>query len=130
MAVRRKLVDEVKPDPAIERNFVLTGKAKPAEVAVQIAQPARPAEVKHAAPPEVKEPALPAATEIVLPEAKAQTSAIIARAPLTTRVRADFAAALKRASLERQLKGVFPQTVQDILETALEPWLRNNGYLP
>ncbi len=41
---------------------------------------------------------------------------MIARAPLTTRVRADFAAALKRASLERQLKGVFPQTVQDILE--------------
>ena len=49
--------------------------------------------------------------------------------PLTTRVRADFAAALKRASLERQLDGVIPNTLQDILEEALEPWLRSNGYL-
>ena len=74
--------------------------------------------------------ASPEAKETALPEAKGQGSAAIARAPLTTRVRADFAAALKRASLERQLKGVFPQTVQDILEAALEPWLRSNGYLP
>ena len=130
MAVRRKLVDEVKPDPAIEKSFVFTGKPKPPEVAVQIAEPARPAEVKQAVPCEMKEPALPAATETVLPEAKAPSSASIARAPLTTRIRSDYAAGLKRASLERQLKGVFPQTVQDILETALEPWLRSNGYLP
>jgi hypothetical protein len=49
--------------------------------------------------------------------------------PLTTRVRSDFASALKRASLERQLSGVTPNTLQDILEQALEPWLRSNGYL-
>jgi hypothetical protein len=49
--------------------------------------------------------------------------------PLTTRVRADFAAALKRASLERQLSGVLPNSLQDILDDALEPWLRANGYL-
>jgi hypothetical protein len=50
--------------------------------------------------------------------------------PLTTRVRADFGAALKRASLERQLSGQYPNTVQDILEDALGPWLRANGYVP
>ena len=44
-------------------------------------------------------------------------------------MRSDFAAALKRASLERQLEGVEPNTLQDILEQAVEPWLRNNGYL-
>src|ERR1700733_3005361 len=49
--------------------------------------------------------------------AKANT---LARVPLTTRVRADFAAALKKASLQRQLDGVFPNTLQDILEEALE----------
>jgi hypothetical protein len=53
----------------------------------------------------------------------------IAKAPLSTRIRADFAAALKRASLERQLKGVEPNTLQDILEEAIEPWLKTNGYL-
>lgn len=51
-----------------------------------------------------------------------------ARVPLSTRIRADFAAALKKASLERQLNGVEPNTLQDLLEEAIEPWLRNNGY--
>jgi hypothetical protein len=53
----------------------------------------------------------------------------LAKAPLSTRIRADFAAALKRASLERQLSGKEPNTLQDILEEAIEPWLRNNGHL-
>lgn len=51
------------------------------------------------------------------------------RLPLTTRLRADFVKGLKRAALERQLDGVEPNTVQEILEEALEPWLRTNGYL-
>lgn len=54
----------------------------------------------------------------------------LGRMPISTRVRSDFASALKRASLERQLKGVEPNTLQDILEEAIEPWLRSNGYLP
>jgi len=53
----------------------------------------------------------------------------VARVPFTTRLRGDFAAALKRASLERQLSGTTPNTLQDILEEALEPWLQANGYL-
>jgi hypothetical protein len=53
-----------------------------------------------------------------------------AKAPLTTRIRADFAATLKRASLQRQLDGVTPHTLQEILEEALEPWLAKHGYLP
>ncbi|MHC5540635.1 hypothetical protein ACYOEI_20650, partial [Singulisphaera rosea] len=57
------------------------------------------------------------------------TTATLSRVPLSTRMRSDFAAALKRASLERQLEGVEPNTLQDILEQAVEPWLRNNGYL-
>lgn len=52
-----------------------------------------------------------------------------ARVPLSTRMRGDFAAALKRASLERQLSGVEPNTLTDILEQAVEPWLRAHGYL-
>jgi hypothetical protein len=59
-----------------------------------------------------------------------QPTTIVARAPISTRIRTDFATALKRASLERQLKGVEPSTLQDILEEAIEPWLKSNGYLP
>lgn len=55
--------------------------------------------------------------------------AVPRRVPISTRLRADFADALKRASLERQLKAIEPSTLQDILEEAIEPWLRSNGYL-
>ena len=53
----------------------------------------------------------------------------LGRVPISTRIRGDFAAALKRASLERQLKAVEPNTLQDILEEAIGPWLKSNGYL-
>lgn len=56
-------------------------------------------------------------------------AATLSRTPISTRVRADFAVALKRASLERQLKAIEPNTLQDILEQAIEPWLKSNGYL-
>ncbi len=52
------------------------------------------------------------------------------RVPISTRIREDFAKAIKRASLERQLHGIEPNTQIDILEEALEPWLKSNGYLP
>ncbi|MCZ2341339.1 MAG: hypothetical protein LC104_06025 [Bacteroidales bacterium] len=61
---------------------------------------------------------------------KTESIASSNRTPISTRIRADFAAALKRASLERQLSGTTPNTLQDILEDALEPWLRRHGYLP
>ncbi len=53
-----------------------------------------------------------------------------ARSPLTTRIRADDAAALKRASLERQLSGTTPSTLQEMLEEAFEPWLKRHEYIP
>lgn len=62
-------------------------------------------------------------------EPKEPPTPVVNRAPLSTRIRSDYAAALKRASLERQLKGIEPNTLQDILEQAIEPWLRSNDYL-
>lgn len=52
------------------------------------------------------------------------------RSPISTRIGSDFVEALKRASLERQLHKVEPNTLQDILEEAIEPWLKKHGYLP
>jgi len=51
------------------------------------------------------------------------------RVPISTRIRTEYAEALKRASLQRQLEGMEPNTLQDILEQAIEPWLRSNGYI-
>ncbi len=106
MTARRSLVEGIKPDPALEQQFVRTGKVDRPETV-------QPAE-DQPAPREANKP---------------RGAKAVSRAPLTTRIRGDFAAALKRASLERQLNGITPNTLQDILEEALEPWLRKNGYL-
>jgi hypothetical protein len=63
------------------------------------------------------------------PQRATPTTPTVNRVPLSTRIRADYSAALKRASLERQLKAVEPNSLQDILEEAIEPWLRSNGYI-
>jgi hypothetical protein len=67
------------------------------------------------------------ATQTVAPVASSSPNN--SRSPISTRIRADLASALKRASLERQLSGTEPNTLHDILEEAIEPWLKSNGYL-
>ena len=49
--------------------------------------------------------------------------------PVTVRLQPEIAGALKRASLERQLGGEELFTQQDLVARALEPWLREHGYL-
>lgn len=64
------------------------------------------------------------------PEAAAPRPVEPNRVALSTRIRGDYVRALKRASLERQLQGVKPNTINEFLEQAIEPWLKANGYLP
>ena len=104
MKERRSLTEGIKSatvDPNVEKGFVFGDKAEP---------PKAPA---------------PKATEIR--EQNGQPP--LRRVPLTTRVRADFATALKRESLHRQLESRFPNSLQEVLEEALEPWMRDKGYL-
>ena len=49
--------------------------------------------------------------------------------PVTVRLRPEIAGALKRASLERELDGEEVFTQQDLVENALTPWLKHNGFL-
>ncbi len=122
MPKRRSLISGLTPspkaDPRKEEEFVYGRK-----------EPARESAKKKPRPqPEVPSPPpAPAPVVEVAPEQLAGTSP--GRSPLTTRLRSDLATALKRASLERQLAGQAPNTVQDILEEALEPWLKEHGYL-
>jgi hypothetical protein len=51
------------------------------------------------------------------------------RIPLTTRLRPETAAALKRAGLEQRLNGKQPFTVQEIAEEAIVAWLKRSDYL-
>lgn len=119
MAERRSLIEglrEFSPeaDPVLAEEFINNGTPKSA------AQP----KVRRAAPPAAPAPA-PREPE----EGKGQQTHQMGRAPLTIRFRAKFAKALKHASLERQMKGIEPYKLQDILEEVVEPWLRTNGYL-
>src|SRR5262245_26282242 len=59
------------------------------------------------------------------PEPGVQSQVPPSSTPISTRLRADLVAALKRASLERQLQGSEPSTLRNILEDAIEPWLRS-----
>ena len=58
-----------------------------------------------------------------------RTAVPVGLIPVTVRLRPEIAAALKRASLERQLAGDEPNTQQEIVEQALQPWLRSEGVL-
>ena len=49
--------------------------------------------------------------------------------PVNVRVRPELARALKTASLDRQIRGIEPHSKREIVEEALEPWLRSQGYL-
>jgi hypothetical protein len=108
---RRSLLEGLKTDSSVDRlvedTFVYGEKPKPSQLTQSAGQTAV-SQVR---------------------EGRRPTRSSMSRLPLTTRIRADYAAALKRASLERQLDSVYPNTLQDILEDALEPWLRSNGYL-
>ncbi len=106
---RRSLIEGLNPaipvDRTLEEQFVFAHKPR----ATSLVEPQTPAVAKT--------------------EGKGQAANAVPRTPLTIRIRTDYATLLKRASLERQLSGTLPNTLQDILEEALEPWLRSNGYL-
>ena len=108
MATRRQLVEGLKTDGgvgrAVEEDFVYNGGPPTSRPAAS-----RPSAEGRAG--------------------KGQAEGAVGRVPLTIRFRADYAALLKRASLERQLNGVSPNSLQDIVEEAVLPWLRSNGYL-
>ncbi|MFL5328676.1 MAG: hypothetical protein ACJ8C4_07150 [Gemmataceae bacterium] len=58
---------------------------------------------------------------------QATAPGMTARVPLSARVRTDIAVSLKRVSLERQLAGIYPNTLQAIMEAALTTWLEAEG---
>jgi len=63
------------------------------------------------------------------PRKKGGGMAPTALIPITVRLRPEIAVGLKRASLERQLAGEEVYTQQELVEHALGPWLRSQGYL-
>jgi hypothetical protein len=125
MSKRISLVESLKRDqeeidPEVEQNFLKYGKAAPPAVV-----PDEPSPAAASAP--AREPAKAEKKPARRPKASKVTP--VGLIPVTVRLRPEIAGALKRASLERQLAGEELFTQQEIVEEALEPWLREQGYL-
>lgn len=104
MTTRRTLIDGLSETPdleELENRFVFGEKATEVKEDSATVKPSMPSEV--------------------LPQFRS-------RVPLTTRCSPELASALKRVSLERQLSGIEPYRMQEILEQALEDWLVAQGY--
>lgn len=110
---RRPLTEGLKEspdvDPKLAREFVFQKPQK-----------------SQVAPAAATKPAAPVRLEPGTMNQAAQSALV----PLTARIPAEKFQALKRASFERQLQGIEPSSMQDIVEEALTPWLRKHGYLP
>jgi hypothetical protein len=126
MGERRALIEGLtEEDRERENEFVYNKKPR------QAARTAAPA--AKAAPPKAEEaPEPPPLPQSVVAAAQVPaTSPLtgVGRVPVGARVRTELAAALKRASLERQLQGIQPNSVQEIIEDSLELWLLKHGHL-
>ncbi len=129
MAERRALIEGLKNiDPNIDvdmaEEFITAKKPRQSTTATTASAP-------RTAPPDAEKPPVqPALPSSVLAAAQVSTSSPltgVGRVPIGARVRTELASALKRASLERQLKGIQPFAIQEILEEAVELWLLKNG---
>jgi len=128
MAERRSLIEGLDNiegvDPQLAEDFILDKKPRSSSKT--------PATTPKAAKPaKVQSPEQPTAPRSVVASEAAATSPLtgVGRVPVGARVRTELAAALKRASLERQLHGIQPNSVQEILEESLELWLLKHGHL-
>jgi len=48
---------------------------------------------------------------------------------VNVKIAPDIARALQTAALDRKMQGLDPNSKREIIEDALRPWLRKNGYL-
>lgn len=117
-------------DPAIEKSFLKHGKVdQPEEGTHNMIDLAEDDIINE---PQVREPARraePKSQGRISRKPKPSKVQPVGLIPVTVRLRPEVAGALKRASLERQLTGEELFTQQEIVEQALEPWLRDEGYL-
>jgi outer membrane biosynthesis protein TonB len=128
MTKRRSLSEGIKVANEKEEEFIYGPKRKPA--AKQDLTEEQSKKTKAPSKKTVTENKPQKQEEETPPVAEAAVAQPASLARLTSRVRPDLANALKEASLKRQLAKEKPNTIQDILEEALEPWLKSHGYLP
>jgi hypothetical protein len=129
MGERRALIEglaeteNINPDLAEE--FINNGIPSPAS----ITSPRTPKTKKQATEESPASPPLPASVIAAAQVSASSPLTGVSRTPMGARVRTTIAETVKRASLERQLQGIQPNSIQEILEDSLELWLLKHGYL-
>ena len=130
MGERRALIEGLseveKIDPDAAEAFINNEKPRKPRTAARRPESTKPAVEETLTSPSLPPSVLAAAQVNTRSSASPLTG--IGRVPVGARVRTELAADLKRASLERQLLGIEPNSVQDILEDALELWLLKHGH--
>ena len=123
MSTRVSLVDRLEKDqheldPAVEAAFVSHGNVVPHARDESLDETER-------------QPTTPGIETKPKPSRRPKQTAAITPGliPVNVRVRPALAGALKTASLDRQMRGIEPHSKREIVEQALEPWLRSQGYL-
>ncbi len=115
--------DQEKLDPAVVDSFVKHGNTQPnPEPEIQL-----PNESQDSALSDSFTEERPARAPRRAKQAAVMSPGLIS---VNVRVRPEIGAALQTASLQRQLQGVEPFSKREIVEEAMEQWLRENGCLP
>jgi len=129
MGERRTLIeglaDAENIDPDLAEAFITNGNPrKAAKTSAHAAEATTPAIEES--------PAKPPLPQSIVEAAQVSASSPltgVGRVPMGARIRTMIAETVKRASLERQLQGIQPNSIQEILEESLELWLLKHGYL-
>ena len=124
MTQARRSLSAALPDPEEMRAFVTQSEKAERPVTT----PITPAPEKSVGDPTPNDASLESRGK---PKARRKPTRLqpVGLIPVTVRLRPEIAGALKRASLERQLDGEEVFSQQDLVENALEPWLREEGFL-
>ena len=126
MGERRLLIEGLAEniDPDIAEDFIKNGNTRQtAKTSARVPETTKPATEET--------PAKPPLPQSIVEAAQVSASSPltgVGRVPMGARIRTVIAETVKRASLERQLQGIQPNTIQDIHEEALELWLLKHGH--
>jgi hypothetical protein len=128
MAERRALIEGLKEidehiDPDLAERFLEGKEPHPPDKTLS------PKAVRPKSQEPAASPPLPASVRAAAESSAPSPLMGIGRVPLGGRVRTELGEAFKRASLERQLQGIEPNSIQEMLEDAIQLWLLKHGHL-
>lgn len=131
MTERQSLLRGVKPppppiDPAVAQQFIYGTPTSPTPTSSTPTSPMNSAQALLAGSPASVDASGTSPASSAKPATQASGPS---RTSLNTKIREELVLALKRIAFEREMSRAPKHTLQEIVEEALEPWLKSQGYL-